>query len=116
MEVSDAALDTVSSTRGTPGDDASLSFEIITTGVATDDPRSPSSASRLVDGDDEEEDGDDESGNTTHESHGRATRKRQHGYFPWYTHMIGYQVHQPVHTFSQECNRLNLKDHEHYYR
>ena len=88
MEESDAALDTVSFTRGT-GDDASLSFESITTGVATDDPRSPSSASRLVvDCDDEEEDGDDEeSGNTTHESHGRATRKRQRGDFPWtYTH------------------------------
>jgi hypothetical protein len=34
--------------------------------------------------------------------------------FPGHTHMIGYQVRQPVHTFSHECNRLNLKDHEHY--
>jgi hypothetical protein len=73
MEVSDAAVDTVSSTRGTRDDgdqDASLSFETITTGAATDDPRSSSSTNRRqFDCDDKEEDNDKESGTTTHASH-----------------------------------------------
>jgi hypothetical protein len=42
----------------------------MTTGAATDDPRSPSSASRLFDCDDEEEDNNEESAGTTmHELH-----------------------------------------------
>ena len=74
LEVSAAAaVDTVSSTRGTRDDgdqDASLSFETITTGAATDDPRSPSSSTNRRHFDcDDKEDNDKESGTTTHASH-----------------------------------------------
>jgi hypothetical protein len=75
-------------TRDDGDQDASLSLQTITTGAATDDPASPSSASRQFDCDDEEDD-EEESGTTsTHVSqHGRVTRKRQRSDFPWsYTH------------------------------
>jgi hypothetical protein len=45
----------------------------VSTGAATDDPRSPSSASGKLDCDDKEEDDDEDCGTTTHhESHGRV--------------------------------------------
>ena len=70
-------------TRDSGDQDASLSLQTITTGAATDDPASPSSASRQFDCDDEEDDEEE----STHESHGRVTRKRQRSDFPWfYTH------------------------------
>ena len=71
MEVSGGTLD--------DGDqDASLSLQTITTGAATDDPASPSSASRQFDCDDEEDD-EEESGTTsTHDEISLELRQHQH--------------------------------------
>ena len=66
--------------KGAGDDQASVSFECITTAVVKDDPRSPSNHANLLDCDDKE---NDKNGTSMHESRWRITRKRHRGDFPW---------------------------------